>query len=203
MYLVTHSLMPAWFSSLHIFLSKLDTLQFRINVHYVYSFLKLFSTLYSVIGVYTLINFQDKNPNYMFILAYTIINLASSIKNYTSPGLLQLGCCNILIANSALHEVEIAYRVIYLITQKIWDRQTPIQFSQQFIPVFEIQINLLSYFLPICLLDITKKFLPILFHSCLYFYYITSKSPQLYYYLVLHCPIRLLNFKKNSRLYTY
>ena len=165
------------------------TLEFRINVHYVYSFLKLFSTLYSVIRVYTLINFEEKNPNCTFIPAYTIINLASSIKNYTSPGLLQLGCFNILIANSALHEVEIAYRVMYFITNQIWGRQTPIQSTQQFIPVFEIQCNLYSYFLLISLLDITKKVLPILFHSPYIFITLHQKVPSytiIWFFTVLY-----------------
>ena len=49
------------------------TLEFRINVHYVYSFFRKFSTLYALIRVYTFIKYKKKGPTYTFIPAYTII----------------------------------------------------------------------------------------------------------------------------------
>ena len=66
-----------YFLSINYFYHFLSTLQFRINVHYVYSFSRLFSTLYAVIWVYMFINFEKKDPTCTFIPAYTIILFTS------------------------------------------------------------------------------------------------------------------------------
>ena len=140
--------------------AEADTLEFRINVHYVYSLFRFFSTLYALIRVYTFINYMKKVPTYTFIPAYTIILFASgyyiilsqlnrNYRNWAPQGQqpswsfesYELGLK--MFGPYAFVALKIA---IYI---SFWKSKGNL-------------FNLYFYFLPIRLLNIPKKFLPIL-----------------------------------------